>query len=65
MVDSVAGLSGYLVAPPRRGYGSGRRFCGVVAASLGDTAHAVLILLVDAIWIAMGDGDGGDEARTC
>ena len=51
--------------PPGRGYGSGRRFRGVVAASLRDATHAVLFVLVAANRIALGDGDGGEEARTC
>ena len=48
--------------PPRRGHGSGRRFRGVVAASLGDATHAILIVLVAAIQIALDNGNGGDEA---
>ena len=51
--------------PPCRGYGSARRFCGVVDASLGDATHTVLFVLVTAIRIALGDSDGGDEARNC
>ena len=51
--------------PPCQGYGSGRQFCGVVAASLGDATVAVLFVLVGAIRIALGDGDGGKEARAC
>ena len=49
---------------PRRGYGSGRRFRGVVATSLVDAMHAVLFVLVAAIRIALDNGDGGEEART-
>ena len=58
----VAGLSGYLVAPPRRGYGSGRQFCGVVAVSLGDATQVALFVLVAAIWVALGNGNDGNEA---
>ena len=36
----------------------------VIADSLGNATHAVLIVLVDAIWIALDNGNGGDEART-
>ena len=53
-----------LIRPPRRGYGSGRRFRDVVAASLGDATHAVLFVLVLAIRIALDNGNGDDEART-
>ena len=68
MVDSVqpnfvAGLRGCLGAPPRRGYGNGRRFRGVVAALLGDATHTVLFVLVAAIQIALDNGNGGDEPR--
>ena len=45
--------------PPRRGYSSERQFCGVVAASLGDATHAILIVLVAAIRIALDNGNGG------
>ena len=45
--------------PPRRGYSSERRFGGVVAASLGDATHAILIVLVAAIRIALDNGNGG------
>ena len=50
--------------PPRQWYGSGRQFRGVVAASLGDATHIVLIILVAAIRIALDNGNGGDEVRT-
>ena len=49
----------------RQEYNSRRRFRGVVAASLGDATHTVLIVLVAAIRIALDIGNGGDEARTC
>ena len=54
-----------LIRPPRRGYGSGRRFRDVVAASLGDATHAVLFVPIAVIRITLGDGDGGKDARTC
>ena len=50
--------------PPRRGYGSGGQFRGVVAALLGDATHAILIVLVAAIRIALDTGNGGDKAKT-
>ena len=50
--------------PPRRGYGSGRQICGVLAASLGDATRAILIVLVAAIRIALDTGNGGDKAKT-
>ena len=49
---------------PRRGYGSGRRFRGIVAASLGEVTHAALFVLIAAIRIALDNVSGGDEART-
>ena len=39
--------------PLRRRYDSRRRFCGVIAASLVDATHAVLIVLVAAIRMAL------------
>ena len=70
MVDSVqpnfvTGLQWMLGRPPCRGYVSGRQFCGIVAALLGNAMHTVLFVLVAAIRIALDDGDGGEEARTC
>ena len=53
-----------LGCPPCQGFDSARRFCGVVAALLGDATHAVLIVLVAAIRIALDIGNSGDEART-
>jgi len=50
--------------PPRRGYGSARQFCSVVAALLGNATHTVLFILIAAIRIALDNGNGGDEART-
>ena len=53
-----------LERPPRQGYDIGRQICSIIAASLGDATHAVLIVLVPAIRIALDNGNGGDEART-
>ena len=50
--------------PPRRGYDSGSQFCSVVAASLGNATHTVLIVLVATIRIALDNGNGVDKART-
>ena len=50
-----------LERPPRQGYDSRRRICSVITASLGDATHAVLIVLVAAIEIAVGNVDGGAE----
>ena len=47
--------------PPRQGYASGRRIHGVIAASLGDAMHAILIVLVAAIEIAVGSADDDAE----
>ena len=64
-MNFVAGLSGCLGVPRVEGtYGSGRRFCSLVAASLGDATRAVLIVLVAVIRIALDNGNGDDEART-
>ena len=49
-------------ASPGRGYDTGRQFRDVVAASQGDATHAILIVLVAAIQIALDNGNGGDEA---
>ena len=49
--------------PPRQGYDSRGRFRGVVATWLGALTHGVVIVLVAAIMIAVGDGYGGDGAR--
>ena len=54
-----------LERPQRHGYDRERQFRGVVAAWQGDVTHSVTIVLVTAVGIALGDGDGGDEARTC
>ena len=53
-----------LERPPRRGCGRGSRFRGVVAASLVDATHAVLIVLVAAIRLALDNGNGGDWRRS-
>ena len=47
---------------PRQGYDSGRQIRSVIAASLGDVTHAVLIILVATIRIALDNGNGGDKA---
>ena len=52
-----------LERPPRRGYDSRRRILSVKAASLGDTTHAVLIVLVSAIEIVVCNVDDDDGAK--
>ena len=47
--------------PPRREYDSWRQICSIIAAELGGAKHAVLIVLVAAIEIAVGNADGGAE----
>ena len=49
--------------PPRHWYGRGRLFCGIVATWPGNATHAVTIVLVVAIGIALDDSDGGNKAR--
>ena len=50
-----------LECPLCRGCNSGRQIHSVIAASLGDATHAVLIILVAVIEIALGNADGGAE----
>ena len=53
-----------LECPLRREYDSRRQIRSVIVASLGDATQAVLIVLVVASKIALGNADGGAEGIT-
>ena len=48
-----------LERPPHQGYDSGRKIRSIIAASLDNATNAVLIVLVAAIEIAVGNADSG------